>query len=224
MAGNAICSCYPGFTASGSACVPVGDLNLGNVGLGLWLAMDTEFAPPYRFEFLAAPSKVRMEQVAGTRDTFTITVRHPCGDACIDEYRLCAVRESGFRLGRILRAQGAAAPTDWNGSMCQWQVKRVGGDAIRLRNVWLQVAYPYTEYLTCEQADSSCVFNYDAQGTGNTLFRVTPDGRICAGDRVHRDGRVSRTGVAIPSGALQRSCASVALRATTESRESRRHL
>lgn len=193
--GSAVCSCFPGFTANGSACVPVGDLNLGNVGLELWFAMNTSFAPPYRFTFDAAPAKVRMEQVAGTHDTFTFTAQHPCGTNCTDSYRLCAVNESGFRLGRVYRAQGAAAPTDWNDPKCQWQVRRAGGDRIRLRNAWLQTSFPYTEYLTCPRADASCVFNYDATGDGNTVFRVSRDGTdlcanvVCAAkDQCHAPG------------------------------------
>jgi len=134
VSATAVCGCYPGFTlgANGS-CVSVGALNLGNVELGLWLTMNTGFAPPYIFEFRPDPARVLMEQVAGTTDTFTFTVQQTpgtCGDTCTDQYRLCVVNSSDFRVDRILRAAGAAAPTEWNSASCQWEVERVGADRI----------------------------------------------------------------------------------------------
>src|SRR5690606_31854462 len=121
--GAPVCSCLPGFTlaADGKACVSVGDVHLGNVELGLWLTMDTSFAAPHRLEFRTDAGKVRMEQVAGTTDTFTFTVQHTPGtcsdgelrETCVDQYRMCLLHESGFRLGRLWRGSAAGAPEDW---------------------------------------------------------------------------------------------------------------
>ncbi|MBT9560966.1 MAG: thrombospondin type 3 repeat-containing protein, partial [Myxococcales bacterium] len=112
-----------------------------------------------------------------------------------DQYRLCVVNSSGFRVDRVLRAAGAAAPTEWNSAACQWEVERVGDGLIRLRNASLQLTHPYTEYLACAEAASSCVFNYDASGAGNTTFRVNTAGQnLCTGvvcpatDQCHAPG------------------------------------
>ncbi len=198
--GNAVCSCYPGFTASGSSCVSQGDLNFGNVQLGVWLTMNTDFPAPYNFEFKAAPSVVHMDQVAGTTNTFTFTVQQTpgtCGDnSCTDQYRMCEADSSGFRTTALFRASGAAAPGDWDTAKCQWLVEPVGTGTVRLRNAFLQQSgYSYTDYLACNDATSSCIFDYDANGAGNTTFRVSPVGQnlcqnvVCAAiDQCHGPG------------------------------------
>ena len=185
--GAAVCSCYPGFTASGSSCVSVGDVNFGNVELGLWLTMNTSFGTvPYPFEFRADPAKVHMDQVAGTTDTFTFTVQYSpgtCGDSCVDEYRMCVENSSGFRVNKLYRGSGAPAPTDWDTAKCQWQVQNVGTGTLRLRNAFLQQSgYAYTDFLECNEASSSCLFSYDPSGAGNTTFRISSPGQsLCTG-------------------------------------------
>jgi hypothetical protein len=205
--GNAVCSCLPGYTlsANGQTCDSVGDINLGNVELGLWFAMNTDFpAPPYRLEFSAAADKVTMAQVPGTSDTFTFTVQSSCGATCVDQYRMCMVQNSGFRTGTLYRASGAAAPTDWDSAQCQWKVQNLGSGKIRLRNAYLQQqGFAYTEYLTCKDASSSCVFNYDASGAGNTTFRVNQVGQnLCQGVVCNAKDQCYAAGVCYPLSGL----------------------
>jgi hypothetical protein len=178
------CGCFPGFglAADGVSCESAGPALLYNVDLGLYLDVAAYEEAPYSFEFRSTGASVYIEATDDGLDTFTFTVDYTpgtCADGstspeCVDQYRLCAHEWGGFRWDAVYASDNTGTPPEWGEAACVWQVEDLGQDQIRLKNLWLQQAYPYVDYLNC-WFYYDCVFTYDDETEGFTTFAVVVD-------------------------------------------------
>jgi len=178
------CRCWPGFSPDGpgGACVPSAPVRLFNEGIGLPFDVAADGYPPYELELLNPGGEVQMQPVSGAPNTYTFTVAYTpglCTDgsssmACEDEYRLCAHSQSGFRHTTLRHLVGEAPPEGWEGPACQWLVVPAGGDRLRLKNVALNAAYPFINYLNCTRLDD-CTFTYGDVNAATAVFVVDAD-------------------------------------------------
>ena len=180
----AVCGCFPGFAlnADGSSCDALDEARLYNLGLDLFLGLSTVGGAPYDFGFDAGGDNVVFEQTEDATDTFTLTIYSApgtCADGdtsvlCPDAYRLCANENGGFRWTALLANGATGMPADWEAPACTWIIEDAGDGLIRLKNLWLQQAYGYVDYLDCAFY-YDCTFTYDDETEGNTLFLVDVD-------------------------------------------------
>ena len=181
--GVAICGCNAGFelNADGVSCDPWAEVRLYNLGLGLFLDVDTERASP-EFEFLATGASFQMAATGDAPNAFTFTaeiIPGTCADGsssngCTDHYRLCAAESGGFRWNTLRQDAQSGSPAGWNDPACTWLVDELGGGELRLKNLWLQQTYPYVDYLNCWES-YDCVFTYYEETAGNTVFAIDTD-------------------------------------------------
>jgi hypothetical protein len=179
--GGGVCACFAGDLApDGISCLPWPAVRLFNDGIGYFLGLYDVGTPPYGPVLESPGGAVHLEQ-AGGPNLFTITVDYTPGqcadgatrESCVDSYRLCARSHAGYRWHMLRQTELSGPPPGWDSPACVWELEPVG-EQVRLKNYWLQQAYPYVDYLNC-WASYDCFFNFYDGTDGNTLFTIDAD-------------------------------------------------